>query len=375
MNGDRQDQRVGEGGQAIQAGNNVTIYQGVSPTQIAEILALNIKMIEQYQLSAKAEAEERFQNIEEKIQKKFADKEAADAEAFKDPDFQFVVREVQESYVRTGDENVGDTLVNLLAQRSLIKERNLTRLVLNDAVEVAGKVARVELAILTVSFLLLTVQFGIFDASSLIRNLKLHMSEFIDYLPEGDGSYGYLAGLGCIEREYLVHRTLHDILVESYGGILNDGFTQAEFDAAIGDKLAAAPLWKQLVKQSEIQNMVFTTVGFQNGNPIFAKPDGNRLYKFNFSNSTAMERALTDAGIDPSIRQSLGNLMTSKTWTKDYLLGKLRDAIPNVDVLYNRFDGNALGKISLTTKGIALAHSNLMHAVPIFKAPLSIWVS
>src|SRR3954468_15489019 len=107
----RQDQRVTKGGTALQALGDINVYQGVSPVQMAEIMGAMFKQLAIYQADAIRIVEDRQRSFREEVIKRFFTQPGrANAEAFRDPDFQHMIADAQAAYVRSGDEAVRDTL-------------------------------------------------------------------------------------------------------------------------------------------------------------------------------------------------------------------------------------------------------------------------
>jgi len=373
MSGDRQDQRVGEGATAIQAGNDVHIHQGVSATQIAEILQVNMQMIEQYRLEARDEVKRRLGDFEDKMQKQFADHQSSNSESFKDPDFQYVVHEAQKAYVRTADEDVGETLVKLLAQRSLIKDRNISSLVLNEAIEVAGKVAKPELSMLSLAFMLYYVQYQITDPNLILGALSRSINKFIDDISLGDSSYGYLAGLGCLTIENFVSREIPQVLTAMYSGAFNAGFNVNELKAALdGDADAVQLAFKELIGANGIFSSLFTLAN--PGASLSPTEIMNVRYKFRFPNAAALSAEIERLNIKKWEANILG-LQANNAWPSGQIVDELKMVVPKFDKLEHIFDKTNFKKITLTAKGIALAHSNARQALSDFSGPLSIWIN
>jgi hypothetical protein len=87
-----QDQQVGNGAVAIQAKGDVTITYGMTPDQMTQIMVGLAKQLALYQSDAEAKVEERLAHFRKEILQEFADPERASTEAFRDPDFQYLLR-------------------------------------------------------------------------------------------------------------------------------------------------------------------------------------------------------------------------------------------------------------------------------------------
>jgi polyhydroxyalkanoate synthesis regulator protein len=128
-----QNQRVAEGGEAYQAGRDVVIHNGMSTEQMTEIMVSMARQFSIFQADAMRTVDERLGSFREEVLKTFAEPNRANPEAFRDPDFQYLLNEAQEAYARSGDDVVRDTLVDIIARRSLETGRTRMAMALNDA--------------------------------------------------------------------------------------------------------------------------------------------------------------------------------------------------------------------------------------------------
>jgi hypothetical protein len=120
----KQDQDVEAGGSAIQAGRDVVIHQGVSPEQMASIMGAMAKQLSAFHNEALQLTNARMDFFQKEILKRFAQPGRANPDAFRDPDFQYLLGDAQEAVARSGDEAVRDTLVDIVARRSLEPTRS-----------------------------------------------------------------------------------------------------------------------------------------------------------------------------------------------------------------------------------------------------------
>ena len=147
-----QDQRVSDGGQA-QAGPDGAIYGDMSPDQMTKIMVSMAKQLSIFHADAMKIVDERLASFREEVIKTFVQPGRADPNAFRDPDFQYVLNEAQEAYARSGDEALRNTLMNLIARRSLEPKRNRIAVTLNDAVTKAPALTVNEFAELSLVYL------------------------------------------------------------------------------------------------------------------------------------------------------------------------------------------------------------------------------
>src|SRR5262245_6640403 len=129
-----QEQNVAEGSTAIQAGRDVIMQMGLTHAE-ARVVAQDVYDANSYRIQGIAEkiARDRAEEITEKILSKLQRENPAGLWQVNDPDFQYALFTVQKGYVRTGDKDLGDLLVDLLVDRSKQERRSLLQIVLNES--------------------------------------------------------------------------------------------------------------------------------------------------------------------------------------------------------------------------------------------------
>src|SRR5229473_350490 len=142
----QQDQDVRGGSLAVQSGRDTVIQHGLSPAQMKEIMEAIASQLPGYAAVAREIVDERLRDFEQRVIGRFADTSSTRSEAFKDPDFQHVVIRAQNAYARSGDEQVRETLVDLIARRSMETDRTRLLLSLDEAVEKAALLTKNEFA-------------------------------------------------------------------------------------------------------------------------------------------------------------------------------------------------------------------------------------
>jgi hypothetical protein len=109
-----------------------------------------------YRLSgvAKEIAKDRAENILNKFLIELKDKNPEGFNMAQDPDFQSALFNVQKEYAKTGDDELGDILVDILIARTKETTRNIKQIVLNECIETAPKLTKNQYATLSIISLL-----------------------------------------------------------------------------------------------------------------------------------------------------------------------------------------------------------------------------
>lgn len=231
----KQDQRVGDGGEAYQAGRDVTIHRGMSPDQMTEIMMCMARQLAFYQVEAQQTVEYRLTSFREEMLKTFAQPGRGNPEAFRDPDFQYLLNDAQTAYARSGDEAVRDTLVDIIARRSLETERSRIALTLNYAATKAPLLTTNEFAELSLVYIVRYTQNG--NVNNFIRfcdYIRDSIIPFIRDISRENASYWHLEAQSCATID-ITELMLSNIWKQVYGGILGRGFNRDQLESHLPD--------------------------------------------------------------------------------------------------------------------------------------------
>jgi hypothetical protein len=227
-----QEQLVGTGSAAIQAGRDIQITTGLSYNDVREV-ALDIFRANFYELAGEAAetAKNRAEQITEKFLSQLQEENPDGFQKAVDPDFQYSLFTVQKEYARNGDKELGHLLVDLLVDRSKQEQRDILSIVLNESLATAPKLTESQLAVLAVIFMLkYTQNHGIGNHEMFGAYLDANVSPFAAKLPTTTASYQHLEFCGCGSVGVLA-KTLEDILGTTYQGLFVKGFDRSEIKA------------------------------------------------------------------------------------------------------------------------------------------------
>ena len=184
-----QDQQVESGAQAVQAGRDI-IYRGMSSEQMMQIMTAMADQLVIYRSVASEIAQRRCDELRNELIEKFATGRNANPEAFKDPDFQYMVTEAHKAYARSGDGAVRDTLVDVIARRSLETERNRMAITLDEAAIRVPLFGRNEFAALSLAYLVRhTRNVSVNNFNSFCEYINTNFMPFVSDITDVDASY------------------------------------------------------------------------------------------------------------------------------------------------------------------------------------------
>jgi len=354
----RQDQKVETGGQAIQAARDVIITKNavMSPEQMMEIMAAMGKQLAAFSEEANKKIDDRLDVFRRQVLKRFADNTNSNSEAFKDPDFQFVLHDAQEAFARSGDQAVGDTLVDIIARRSMETARGRLTMALNEAAKKAPLMTRNEFAQLSLSYILRhTVRHDILSFQSLLAYVSGQVMPFVPDVSEEAASYMHIEAQGCAKIE-LGEIQVGDIFRRQYGGVLGKGFDRKQLEEHLGEDRKTA----------------LDTTGSDGRALIIPCINDNSKWQLNaITKSTFIEQAKTTK-LEEERLNNVWNLFESTLFEDEELVVKM-SAVSGIADLFRKWRNTPLKSLSLNTVGIAIAHANAVRVVK-FDAPLTIWI-
>jgi hypothetical protein len=232
----RQDQEVRGGSLAVQSGRDTVIQQGLSPAQMKEIMEAIARQLPGYAAIAREVVDQRLRDFEDRVITRFADTSSTRSEAFKDPDFTYVVTRAQNAYARSGDEQVREALVDLIARRSLETNRTRLSLSLDEAVEKAALLTKNEFAELSFIYLIrYTRNVAIRSLDDVAEYLNRYVVPLLPDICETDSSYQYLEAQACAKVVEFGSVSLYQYFRGHYSGLLTKGLDRAQIEDHLPD--------------------------------------------------------------------------------------------------------------------------------------------
>lgn len=344
-----QEQKVGRGATGYQASRDVVVHHGMSPEQMANIMVALSAQLGQFIAEAREAQEQRFEEFRNSLLEEFAKPEnESGRSAFAEPDFQYVVRDAHETFARSGDSDLKDRLVKLVAERSTKDSNSRVAKILNSAIEIAGRLSDEDYAALIAIFLATSVVVTIPNKEYILNQYSERLSRIVDDLPKSTSSVEYLATLGCVNLNYVMTQSLGTILSNKYGHALGPGFSDQEFIEKVGERMVP-PLQPTLFRRSE------GLLSFRAGSDEDIRGE--------------LESKIPDA-------QLINDLMSlrAKTIPENQVLEVFKAGVSRFGDLEKFWVSSAADKTHLTLIGKALAHSALTSKGAL-NAPIEIWVS
>lgn len=367
MGGQKQD--VGDNSTAVQSTGPVTINQGISPKQMIEIMEL-LREFDKNTAEAYVKTNERIDIFQREMLEKFADSKNANPEAFKDPDFLFVLKNAQINCARDDGETTSKLLVELLAERSKRPSRDRTALILNEASEKVSKVTDEDLVVLGVCFLIFHSVTISPNSNDLLKSLNKNLKPFLSHLKTETSAYAYLESIGCLTKNNLIERDILSLFKEQYSEMFTDGFSTLEINNIIDD-VDKRKIIINLTQPINTTSKVNHYFNFKNYSEMNSSPT---LYRFVEQTRSKLILELNELDFTETEIANIVALLEEKSWSIDKITELLINNIEGFDRLLKIWKKSEMQQISLTSVGIAIAHAHLSNTINDFNAPLSIWI-
>jgi hypothetical protein len=224
-----QKQKSGENSTNLQ-GQTVNVYNGIS-YQDAKDIAQDVFTSNFLILKNEAAqiAKERAEEITDKFLASLQTKKPEAIAEFKQPGMQDALFTAQKEYAKSGDENLGDLLVDILVDRASTPTRNMLQIVLDDALKVAPSLTVQQMDTLTLNFLLIrTRNQGILNLDSFKKYIEFSICPFVENLLSDHNQYSYIEYQRCGHTRTGSYGHLESNWLETYQGLFGKGVTDDE---------------------------------------------------------------------------------------------------------------------------------------------------
>ena len=328
-----QSQEGGDQSLNIQAQGDVSF--GLDYRQTREV-AMDVFRANFLQLRDEA-AELAFQRAEALIND-FLQQAAADGlveiPEGKNPDFQYAVFSAQREYARSGDEDMGELLVQLLVDRAKIQDRDLTQIVLNESLSVAPKLTLGQFDWLSLIFLLKYQSFGgVRDLPDLYAAFDKFFPPFLVSASRKESASQHLEYAGAATHN-AVKMEAPLLLTRSHPGFFKKGHAEQVLDEVGLSEAARVAL-------------------------IVPSQRNPALHEINAANSAEIDVSCQRFGLDRGEAEKLKNLFGRRPLSIPELRAELIAALPWMAQLFDLWDNTPIQNLTLTSVGIAIARANI----------------
>ncbi|HBD9385720.1 TPA: hypothetical protein KLD75_000179 [Legionella pneumophila] len=329
----KQIQKAGKESTNLQAQGNITINNGIGYDDVKQICC---DLFRENFLSLQHEAEntikQRLDEFTSNLIVALKNESQINLDAAKDPDLQFAIFTSQKEYARSGKVDLLNLLTNLLIDRFKSEGHDFKTIVLNEAIQVANKLTKQQLNIISLVFLSAESAKVIINILSFENYLKTFLP-FCENFRGGLYDFRHIEYVGCGNITFIGSK-FTDHLKANYGGVLSKGFDL-----------------------NEIQELPLTTEQFKR--LIIPCLRNNKKFQINALNHTVLEDIGRQLGLDSEKIQILKKLQDDYLYTEEEILELLASISPLLLTLNTNWNTTHLGQLKLTTVGVAVAQANI----------------
>ena len=225
---DQANIHTGSGSQFISQKSTINVRQGLNYEEVKQIFKdLFDANFPELQRVAKRVAEERMKEFSDNFFLK-ANKELSEAELkkFAEPSVQYATNRAIDTAVRRDDNNLKNTLVELLIKRVNAPEEELQSLVLSEAIETIGKLTTNQLKIITACYLLFYTRSSANVSWTRLNNyLKEDIVPFMDF-KDTPAQFQHIEYAGCGSIINVGRRNVVDQMAVAYPLVFCGPFTE-----------------------------------------------------------------------------------------------------------------------------------------------------
>lgn len=345
-----QKQVVGDGSNVVQGGGDVTVNVGLTYAE-ARSIAQDVAKATFFELAGQAREimSFRVEEITDRVIAKLASENPAGLDKATDPDFQYSLLTVQKEYGRSGDEDLGDLLVDLLVERSKESDRNILQIVLNQSLITAPKLTKQHLASLALIYLFKhTANLKLQSSDDLGKYLDEHVMPFVADRSGNDAAYQHLAFTGC--GSMTIQRVdLGEIFRQSYPGLFQKGLSDEDLQTIGFDTYIRPPFFIRCLNDSTKQQI--KALNNENLSQLFVKHP-----------------------VSANIQVKIESMFKENLMPAHVVKDKIISLRPYMTDIFAWWSGSPAGGFALTSVGIAIGHANISRNVGPF-ADLSMWIN
>lgn len=343
-----QKQRVGRDSTNIQVGGDLVVG-GVSVGEARQI-AIDVMRAELNTLTAEARDtfEKRILEFADKMVAKISNASPKSLSTFREPATQLAIHSAQKQYGKTGDPDLRELLLSLLSDLFRQEDRNIMKIVLEESLEVAGKLTQDQINALSVIFVLrYTRNMGLLDHEMFTNYFRETWIPFVDNLPSSQARFQHLEFAGCGSISFGSMALIH-IFKRNYPAIFSAGFPADALDQLEAPKEVLATWVIPCHNNSELRQLVFPSKDSLE----------KSLAKFNWPGQTPT-----------TIRNFL-----DITLPDEEIIELAVRLCPEFQRIVDFWENTPANKMTLTSVGIAIGHANLKRQTG-QEFDLDIWIN
>jgi len=347
---DKQNQQVGDGGTAVQAGGSALVIQGIS-YEAARQIALDVYQANFPVLVAQAAelARARAEELTDKFLTQLSERNPAGLAQAITPAFQNALLKAQREHACAGDTNLADLLVDLLVDRTKEQPRSLQQLVIDQALETAPKLTESQLAVLGAVFLLGYARSLSPTWEGVVSWLKNHLEPVLKEAEVTPSTLPHLQFTGCANVGQFPASDIAAGLLDTYSSFFQTGFTTAQLD------------------EKALPPSALEFVG-----PVPGQPELRRVI---IVSPDVIEEFRRSGRLDADGAEKLKQLLITHRKSVQEFREQVVAEMPFMKRAFEFWQGDKAGQLVPTSVGMAIGHAFVKKTVGREFAPLDIWIT
>lgn len=339
MNDKHFAQSGGEGSENYQAANNLTVNRiGLSFTEAKDLIMLMmeqnfIKFSEQALTTARARAEEMTTAYLDGL----ANKNPELVEAVQQPGVQMALVVAQKEYIKTGDIELAELLVEVLVERTNQPQRTILQIALDESIAVLGKLTNNQINQIILNFYIFSVRTNTINSLESFKEMcESQIKPLIESIKSNRNDLAHIIGCNCGLLLPRRQNYLSD-WQKNYTGLFSRGF--------------------EIAKAEEIMNMNFANISIDYPE-LFVEhlhnEDSGRI-QIGYLNETALEQDIIKLNLDNEIKGKLKALFLENVMSTGEIHDYLNSYGEYMNELHELMYKGTLSSLSLNTVGQAIA--------------------
>jgi hypothetical protein len=260
-----------------------------------------------------------------------------------------MIGDAQEAFARSGDKNVKDVLLDIVARRSKSTTQTREAITLNSAARIATNLTLDEFSNLALVYVLRYTMRTVRNFNDFCTYFEATVMPLAKTATKEESSIRHIEANACGKNSLITRAGWRDLIIGNYGGVLGTGFDLEAAEERVGEE-------RREYLRSTLIPSFHDPAKFQPKAQV--KPHYLETFK--------------DSGLQATELTAVWDLYAT-TMPEDatQMIARLSAQIPDIKLLNDVWEG--LAGLELTNVGFAIGHAYATRAVN-FNAPLNIWI-
>jgi hypothetical protein len=223
-------QRSGDNSTNYQANKIIIRETGLTVADAKEVALMVVEQnFIKFSEEAKATAKVRAEEMVNEYLAGLVAKDERLVDEVQSPGVQMALVSAQKEFIKSGDKDLSQLLVNVLVERTAQPQRNLLQITLDDSLTALGRLTNSHVSTILLSFLLNNFSKGhVTNVTTVKTFFDSYVQPLIPHASRSRAAYDHLVSVGCGEIVYGNGELINNIL-SNYKAAFNSGMDEATF--------------------------------------------------------------------------------------------------------------------------------------------------